>query len=176
MIAIVAAQSRNRVIGADGQLPWHMPADMARFKEITMGGIVVMGRVTYESIPSRFRPLPKRVNFVLSRDDTFRPKGCRVRPSLPGVFYDVSWDMTLGGIQDVYIIGGGQVYQEAFDYQIVDRIYLTQIEAEVEGDTFFPRLVKKDWQEIGRTEFPADAQNPLPYTFLTYHRRERLPK
>lgn len=130
MLAIVVAHGTNRVIGADGDLPWHLPSDMAFFKALTTGHPVVMGRKTYESIPSRFRPLPGRRNIVLSRDPAYAAEGAEVFGSLHAALE------AAGG--DGFVIGGGLTYAEALPR--VDRIYATEVELAPAGDTLFPEL------------------------------------
>jgi dihydrofolate reductase len=127
VIAIVVAHSRNRVIGRDGDLPWHLPADMRRFKELTSGGTVVMGRRTWDSIPERFRPLPGRRNLVVSRN------GCEA----PEVFRSVEAAIDAAGGR-CFVIGGGEVYAQALAH--ADRVYATEVDADVEGDVLFPPL------------------------------------
>jgi dihydrofolate reductase len=152
LIAIVAALSRNRVIGRDGDLPWHLPGDLKHFKELTSGGTVVMGRKTYESLPERFRPLPNRRNVVLTRNG-FDAPGADVRHSL---------DEALE--QDCFVIGGGSLYAQALP--LADRLHLTEVEADVPGDTFFPAT--PDWRVTAESE-PIE-ENGLRYRFRTYDR------
>ena len=144
MIALVVAHSRNRVIGRDGDLPWHLPTDLKRFKALTEGGTVVMGRKTWDSLPERFRPLPNRRNVVVSRG------------SLP-------LDEAL---QDAcFVIGGGEIYEQALPR--ADRVYATEIDADVEGDVVFPEL-GPEWREVERSE-PIE-ENGHVYAFVTYER------
>jgi dihydrofolate reductase len=150
VIAIVVAHSRNRVIGRDGDLPWHLPTDLRRFKALTTGGTVVMGRKTWESIPDRFRPLPDRRNVVVSRNGCDAPEVCRsVEDAL---------------IQDCFVIGGGEIYAQALP--LADRVYATEVAEEVEGDAFFPRL--DGWREVERSA-PVE-ENGHVYEFATYER------
>jgi dihydrofolate reductase len=153
VIALVVAHSANRVIGRGGELPWHLPGDLRRFKELTTGGTVVMGRKTYESIPPRFRPLPGRRNIVLSRNG-FSAPGVEVRRDLDGV------------PGDCFVIGGDSVYAQALP--LADRVYVTEIEADVAGDAFFPELPADDWRCIEESE-PFD-ENGLRYVFRVYDR------
>ncbi len=150
MVAIVVAHSRNRVIGRAGGLPWHLPTDLRRFRELTSGGTVVMGRRTYESIPERFRPLPNRRNVVVSRNGCDAPEVCR------------SVEEALAG--DCFVIGGGEVYAQALPH--TDRVYATEIDADVEGDAFFPPLT--GFREVERSE-PIE-ENGHVFSFVTYDR------
>jgi dihydrofolate reductase len=128
-ISLIVAMAANRVIGKDGQLPWHLPSDLARFKQITMGYPLIMGRKTYDSIG---RPLPGRKTIVLSRQPAYQPTGCLVLTSLDAALKEV-WDY-----DEVFICGGEELYQEALPR--CQRIYLTELEREIEGDTFFPEI------------------------------------
>ena len=153
MIAIVAALSRNRVIGRDGGLPWHLPGDLRHFKELTSGGTVVMGRKTYESIPEKFRPLPNRRNLVLTRNG-FEAPGAEIRHDLQEALEE----------QDCFVIGGATIYAQALPF--ADRLYLTEIDAEIAGDAFFPELIG-EW-DLAESE-PIE-ENGLRYRFKTYDR------
>lgn len=142
---IVAIAGKNRVIGKKGGLPWHIPDELKRFKEITMGHPIIMGRITHESIG---RVLPGRVNIVITREPNYKALGCIVVHSLDEALRQTK------GADEVFIIGGGQIYSEALP--LADKLYLTYIDKEIEGDVFFPdysdfkRLVyESDWQKHG---------------------------
>jgi dihydrofolate reductase len=156
VIACVVAHARNRVIGRDGDLPWHLPTDMRRFRELTSGGTVVMGRKTYESLPDRFRPLPNRRNLVLSRDPSYTAPGAEVFPDLASA-------LAAAG-DDAFVIGGGATYAEAL--ALADRVYATEIDADVEGDTLFPELA--GWRAVEASE--AAEENGHAFRFVTYER------
>ncbi|HEV2812383.1 MAG TPA: dihydrofolate reductase [Solirubrobacteraceae bacterium] len=149
-IALVVAHSRNRVIGRDGDLPWHLPTDLRRFRDLTTGGTVVMGRRTWESIPERFRPLPNRRNVVVSRNGCDAPEVCR---SVEEALADAC-----------FVIGGGEIYARALP--LADRVYATELAEEVEGDVFFPPL--EGWREVERSA-PIE-ENGHVYEFATYER------
>ncbi len=155
MIAIVVAHSANRVIGRDGGLPWHLPTDLRRFKELTTGGTVVMGRRTYESLPERFRPLPGRRNLVVSR------AGC----DAPEVFGSVEAALEAAG-GDCFVIGGGEVYAQTVP--LADRVYATEVAAEVDGDVFFPQLAETEWRCVERGA--TIEENDHAFSFRTYAR------
>ena len=152
MIAIVVAHSRNRVIGRDGGLPWHLPSDLERFRELTTGGTVVMGRRTWESLPERFRPLPNRRNVVVSRNGCDAPEVCR--------------DADEALVGDCFVIGGGELYGHALAR--ADRVYATEIESVIDGDAFFPELAAGEWRCVERSD--PIAENGHVYTFATYDR------
>jgi dihydrofolate reductase len=159
VISIVVAYSRNHVIGRDGRLPWHLPGDMRRFRELTTGHAVVMGRRTFESLPDRFRPLPNRRNLVLTSRRDY---------DLPGIETFQSLEAALaaaGG--DCFVIGGEQVFREALP--VADRLYLTRVEAECEGDAFFPVLDEEAWRCVDESE-PV-VENGFEYVFRVCDRR-----
>jgi dihydrofolate reductase len=159
VIGIVVAYAANRVIGRGGELPWRLPTDMRRFRELTTGGTVLMGRRTFESLPDRFRPLPDRRNVVLSRDPSYVARGSEVFTTLTSALD------ACGG--DCMVIGGGTVYDEALG--VTDTIFATEVAGDVEGDVTFPALDAAEWREADRSE-PL-AENGHTFTFVTYQRR-----
>ena len=161
-VSLVVAAAENGVIGRDGEMPWHLPADLAHFKRLTLGKPVLMGRRTHESIG---RPLPGRLNLVLSRDPQYDPEGCRRVGSLDEAIALAAAE----GAAEIMIIGGGGVYREALE--TADRIYLTRVQCAPVGDTFFPDPDPAEWREIRRQERPADDRNPFALTFLELVRR-----
>jgi len=152
MIKIIVAMSKNRVIGDSNTLIWHLPEDLKRFRQLTTGNTIVMGRKTYESIG---KPLPNRRSIIITRDPDYSVEGCEVVNSLE--------EALLLSNNDCFIIGGGEIYRQAID--IADRIYLTLINKEFEGDTSFPEL--KDWVEISYEDFDNDD---FEYSFIQYER------
>lgn len=159
-ISLVVAMAENRVIGRDNQLPWRLPADLRHFKQITLGKPVVMGRKTYESIG---RPLPKRTNIVVTRDKNYQAPGCTVVNSICEAFTAAI------AAEEIMIIGGANFYEQLLSH--ADRIYLTVIHQDFEGDTYFPPLVENDWKETGREDHEADAENSYAYSFLVLERK-----
>jgi dihydrofolate reductase len=158
VISIVVAHASNGVIGRDGGLPWRLPTDLRRFREITTGGTVVMGRRTFESIPPAFRPLPERRNIVLSSDPSYVADGAEVFDAL---------EAALGACPDgCFVIGGDATYRQALP--LADRVYATHVEASVEGDAFFPDLPESDWRCVEASE-PV-AENDHLFTFRVYER------
>lgn len=158
--SLVVAVARNRVIGRDNRLPWRLPADLAYFKQVTMGHPVVMGRRTHESIG---RPLPGRENIVVTRNRNFSAPGCTVVGSL-----DEAWKAA-GSAQEVCVIGGTSLFAEALP--IADRIHLTEVEAEVPGDTFFPEFDRGLWTEREVARHPADERHAYPFRILVLDRK-----
>jgi dihydrofolate reductase len=158
--SLVVAMARNRVIGRDNALPWRLPAELAHFKRVTLGHPVVMGRKTYESIG---KPLPGRLNIVVTRNRDFRAPGCEVVGSLQEAY------KAAGDADEVSIIGGTSLFEAALP--TADRIHLTEVDAEVEGDTWFPDFDRSQWQEREIDRYPADDRNPYPFRILLLERR-----
>ena len=152
-VVIVAAVGRNGVIGVDGGLPWRIPEDLARFKSMTMGHALVMGRATFESIG---RPLPGRSNIVLTRRPGWAHEGVDAAASLQEAL-EIAADRE----QDVYVAGGADVYRQALD--LADAMELTEVDASPDGDTWFPEVDWASWDETGRVEHPG-------FDFVTYER------
>jgi dihydrofolate reductase len=161
MVSIVVAHSSNRVIGSEGGLPWHLPSDLKRFRELTSGSAVVMGRRTFESLPEAFRPLPNRRNIVLSSDPGYRAEGAEVMASLAAALEACAGE-------ECFVIGGGATYEQALQHS--NLIYATEVDGSVEGDTTFPELPRGQWR-------CAECSEPLRengYTF-SFKRYEREP-
>ena len=159
MISIIVAASENNVIGAQGDLPWRLSDDLKRFKAVTMGKPIVMGRKTWESIG---RPLPGRQNIVVTRQADFVAEGCDVVASVAGAFE------AAGGAEEIMVIGGGQLY-ELFLPE-AQRLYLTRVHAEIDGDAFFPEIVESEWQLVDEEPREADERNEHAYTFQRFER------
>ena len=159
-ISIIVAASTNNVIGNSGGLPWRLPEDLKRFKQITMGKPIIMGRATWDSIG---RPLPGRQNIIITRQPAFSLEGCDVANS-PEQALEIA-----GNVDEVMIIGGGNIYEQFLER--TDRIYLTRIDAEIEGDTFFLELNEADWKEIEREEYPASEEREHAFAIITLDRR-----
>ena len=160
-LSIVAAVARNGVIGRDNAIPWRIPEDLARFRALTMGHAVVMGRKTWDSLPDRFRPLPGRRNVVVTRKADWAAEGAERAGSL-----DEALDL-LGDEQRVFVIGGGELYAEALP--LADELLLTEIDADVDGDTLFPSWDRTAFAEESReSHVSADG---LPFAFVEYRRR-----
>ncbi|GAB4348250.1 MAG: type 3 dihydrofolate reductase [Immundisolibacter sp.] len=159
-VILVVAAARGGVIGRDGALPWHLPADLARFRRLTLGRAVIMGRATFDSIG---RPLPGRLNIVLSRREGFTVPGVEVVSSLAEAYR-----LTAAHGGPAMVIGGAAVYAQTLgDASTVE---LTEVHADLAGDTHFPPL-GADWREVAREDHPADARNAYAYSFVTYRRR-----
>lgn len=157
--SLIVARARNGTIGKANGMPWHLPADLAHFKRVTLGHPVIMGRRTWDSIG---RALPGRRNIVVSRSPGFAAPGAEVFSSLPDAWRAVE------GSDEAFVIGGAQLYADALAQ--ADRIYLTEIAADVGGDTFFPALAPGQWRESLLGEHPADGRNPYALRFLLLER------
>ena len=158
-ISLIWAMSENRVIGSDNQLPWHMSADLQYFKRTTSGHPVILGRKNYQSIG---KPLPNRVNIVLTRARDFDAPGCKVVHSTDEAL------SVAGHETEIFIIGGAEIYKEFLP--LAQKLYITEIHADIAGDTTFPQYSNEDWQEIFREHHDADDRNPYPYSFVVCQR------
>ena len=157
-ITLIAAVARNGVIGRDNQLPWRLPADLAHFKRATMGKPMIMGRKTWESLPGL---LPHRSHIVVTRDRGYRAQGALVAHTLEEA-------VALAGGAEVSVIGGAEIYAQALP--LADRMLLTMVDVEVDGDVCFPEFDAAQWREVEREAHPADGRNPHPYAFVTLER------
>ena len=161
IISAIVAAAKNNVIGKDNQIPWYLPADLIYFKKTTLGHHVIMGRKCFRSIG---KPLPKRVNIVLTRDPFFSADGVLVAHSVEealGLAYD-------DGAEEVFILGGGEIYRDSMD--LWDKLYLTEVDIEPEGDVFFPEIVPSEWVETWREAHEPDAKNEFAYTYRLLER------
>ena len=163
-VAIIVAVADNGVIGRDNALPWKLPEDMQHFKRITMGKPIVMGRKTFESIG---RPLPGRMNIVVTRNAAWHAEGVVVVQSLEDALLQAERHCRVSGESELFVIGGEQIYRLAIDR--AEKVYLTRVYAEVDGDAFFPELAVTDWELTQRT--PGDGGAGYGYDFLVYERR-----
>ena len=156
----MAAVARGGVIGRDGGIPWRLPADMARFRDLTMGHPVIMGRRTWESLPDQFRPLPGRGNVVVTRNSDWSAQGADRAASVEDAL------RLLSSEPGVFVIGGGEIYAAALPH--ADRLLLTEIDADVEGDTFFPEWDRNVFREISRES--AVSEHGTRFAFVVYER------
>jgi dihydrofolate reductase len=158
-LSIIVAMDKNRVIGKNDTLPWHISADLKNFKKITMGKPIIMGRKTHESIG---KPLPGRENIILTRDENYQAEGCTVLHSLEDIFEHCK------EVDEIMITGGSEIYKHTLDQ--ASRLYLTEVHTEVEGDTSFPEFDLGEWKEVSREDFKADEKNDFDYSFLILER------
>jgi len=161
IVSLIVAVSENGVIGKDNGLIWHLPKDMKFFKDTTQGHHVLMGRKNFESIPHNFRPLPNRTNIIITRQSNYIAEGCVVVNSIEqGIELAKN-----NGENELFVIGGGQIYDMALKQELIDRVYLTEIHNSFDGDTFFPKL-SDQWKEVQREDCFADEKNKYDYSFL----------
>lgn len=165
-ISMIAAVSANRVIGKDNDLAWHLPDDMKFFKQTTAGHHVLLGRKNWESIPLKWRPLPNRPNIVITRNDKYQADGGTVTNSLENAL-SIAKE---ADEEEAFIIGGGDIYR--LGLPLSDRMYLTEIDAQIDGDTFFPEWDKLAWIEVSREHHEADERHAFPFDFVVYDKKK----
>jgi dihydrofolate reductase len=164
-LSVIAAVAENGVIGDRNGLPWKLSSDMKRFKAITMGKPVVMGRKTFEAIG---KPLAGRVNIVVSRRSDFAPKGVTVAPSLEAALVAAEAGARATGDEEIMVIGGGEIYRAAIG--LADRLYITHVEAAPEGDAHFPAIDPARWRAVSAERLPAGPKDTAATTFVVYER------
>lgn len=162
-LSLIAAVARNGAIGRDNQLLFRIPGDLPRLKRLTLGHPVIMGRKTWDSLPPKNRPLPGRLNIVVTRNHGWRAVGAVTAHTLEDAL-----EHTRGASQ-AFVIGGGQLYALALPY--ADRLDLTEVDQDAEGDTFFPAWKREDFTEVEREAWPASESAPFDYAFVTYQRK-----
>ena len=159
-LSIIVAMANNYAIGKDNQLLWHLPEDLKYFKRVTMGKPLIMGRKTFDSIG---RPLPGRLNIVVTRQKDWQQEGVRVVHHLDDAIKLAGAQALIDGADEIMLIGGAQLYETALAK--ADKIYLTRVDTTLEGDAFFPTLDESQWQEKKRESFSASDKNPYAYAF-----------
>lgn len=160
-LALIWAMSQNRTIGRNNALPWYLPEDLKYFKRVTMGKPIIMGRKTWDSIG---RPLPGRTNIVITRDKNFTLDSVRVVHSLDAAIKIAESVCLIDGAEEVIVIGGAEIYRLALEK--ADRLYMTQVHADVDGDACFPEFDLAQWQELAREDYSASGSNPYDYSFI----------
>ena len=161
IISLLVAMDEKRGTGKDGKLPWRLSSDLKRFRELTMGHHIIVGRKTFESIG---KPLPGRRTIVVTRNPELRPEGCQVAASVEAAIAAAR----MNGETEAFVIGGADIYKQALD--LADRIYLTQVHAEVDANTFFPEFNTDQWTECAVDRYPADDKNQHAFTFRILER------
>lgn len=162
MISFIVAMDQNRVIGKDNQLPWHLPEDLKFFKRVTMGHPIAMGRKTHDSIG---RILPGRENIIITRQKDYQSEGCKVFYSI-GDFVEYARKQN----DEIFVIGGAEIFKETFTY--ADRLYITHINEEFQGDTYFPEFNESEWELSSSDKGLKDEKNPYDYEFRIYQRKQ----
>ena len=161
MITIIAAIGLNNELGKDNDLIWHLPADLRRFKKVTSGHTIIMGRNTFESIG---KPLPNRRSIIITRNISYKKEGCEVVHSLEDAIKLIKDE------KDAFIIGGAQIYKEAIDKKLVDQLDITKVHQNFDADVFFPSIDPTSWKEVSEETFLPDEKNQYTYSFLSYKR------
>lgn len=174
-ISLIAAMAQNRVIGrnnAEGKpdLPWHLPDDFAYFKKTTLGHAIIMGRKSFDALG---RPLPKRTNIVVTRNEAFQPEGVTVVKTMEealavGQRLEAERASAEGITPELFMIGGGEIYKAALP--TATRLYLTEIQRTYEGDTYFPEFDRAEWREVSRHHHPADSRHETAFDFVVYEK------
>lgn len=162
-ISLIAAMSQNRVIGKNNDLPWRLPDDMKYFQKTTKGHVVIMGRKNFDSLPANFKPLPNRTNVILTRNKDLVAEGCEIFTELAKAV-NFAKDCKE---EELFIIGGGEVYKQSL--HLADRIYLTRINHEIEGDTYFPELAP-EWKVVEEIHHPKDDRHQYNFDFLIFEK------
>jgi dihydrofolate reductase len=161
MITVIAAIATNNALGKDNDLIWHLPADLKRFKKVTTGHYILMGRNTFESIG---RPLPNRTTIIITRNKDYFKEGCLIAHSL-----EQAVEMSKEEGQ-VFIIGGAQIYKETIAKDLAQQLDITLVHKDFEADVYFPEIDTKIWKEVARENFKADEKNKLDYSFVSYQK------
>ena len=162
MITLIAAIAKNNALGKDNDLIWYLPADLKRFKQITSGHHILMGRNTFESIG---KPLPNRTSIIITRNNDYFKDGCLIANTIEHAI-----ELTKGN--NAFIIGGAQIYKQALEKDLVDRLDITIVHHNFEADAFFPEIDKTVWKEVTREDFKADEKNKYDYSFVSYEKRK----
>lgn len=167
MVSLIAALTKNRVIGKNNDLPWHLPDDMKFFMNTTKGHAVIMGRKNYDSLPAKFKPLKERHNIVISAQPNYMAPGATVVSSWQDALNEAM--QRRAPEEEIFVIGGAQIYSLAM--ASADRLYLTEIQTKLDGDTFFPEVDKSDWIEKSRVHHAADSRHAYAFDFVVYERK-----
>ncbi|MDP4601244.1 MAG: dihydrofolate reductase [Polaribacter sp.] len=162
MITLIAAIGKNNALGKNNDLIWHLPADLKRFRQLTTGHHMIMGRKTYESIG---KPLPNRTTIIVSRNPEYFQEGCLTASSLENAIQIAKNE------EVICIVGGEQIYRKALENNLVDALDITLVHDEFDADVFFPEIDLKIWEEISRENFKADEKNKFDYSFIQYQKR-----
>ena len=167
IISLIVAVAKNRVIGKNNQLIWHLPKDMKFFMDTTIHHPVIMGRKNFESIPEKYRPLKNRNNIIITRNENYTAKGCVIVHSIEDSIEYVKKNLKS---DELFIIGGGEIYKKCLEMDIVDRMYITHIETAFDGDTFFPEINRKNWTSETIMEHVKDDKNPHDFNVVRYNK------
>jgi dihydrofolate reductase len=162
MITLIAAIAKNNALGKNNDLIWHLPADLKRFRQLTTGHHIIMGRKTYESIG---KPLPNRTTIIVTRNKDYFQEGCLLASSVAAAIQLAKNDET------ICIVGGEQIYRHVLENDLVDVLDITLVHQEFEADAFFPKIDFNIWEEVSREDFKADEKNKFDYSFIKYQKK-----
>ena len=162
MVTIIAAIANNNALGKDNDLIWHLPADLKRFKKVTSGHHILMGRNTFESIG---KPLPNRTTVIITRNKNYKQEGCIVVDSIEKAIDVAKND------EQIFIIGGAQIYKQTIASNLVDQLDITQVHHSFDADVYFPEIDSDIWKEVAREEFKADEKNKYDLSFISYKKK-----
>lgn len=162
MITIIAAIGKNNELGKDNDLIWYLPADLKRFKKMTTGHTIIMGRNTFESIG---KPLPNRRSVIITRNTSYQQEGCDVVHSLEAAIELIKDE------EAAFIIGGAQIYKETIEKDLANQLDITQVHQDFEADVYFPKIATDIWKEVSREDFSLDEKNKHDYSFLQFRKR-----
>lgn len=166
IVSLIVAIAENNGIGKDNDLLWHLPNDMKYFKEKTLNHHIITGRKNYISIPEKYRPLVNRTNIVLTRNTNFSEDGCVIKHNLrDAIDYAKS-----NNEEELFIIGGGQIYKEALEEGLIDKMYITHVHQPFEADTFFPEIDNNIWNKKSELTIEPDEKNPYKHSFVVYEK------
>lgn len=165
-VSLIVAISENNGIGKNNDLLWHLPNDMKYFKEKTLNHPIITGRKNYISIPEKYRPLVNRTNIVLTRNTDFKEENCIIKHNLKDA---LDYANTIEN-EEVFIIGGGQIYKEALEKDLIDKMYITHVHESFEADTFFPNIDLNKWRKISELTVDRDEKNPYKHSFVVYEK------
>jgi dihydrofolate reductase len=165
IVSLIAALSKNRTIGKHNTLPWSLPDDSRYFMQTTRGHYVLLGRRNYDSLPEKYKPLPNRVNVVITRQTALDAPGCLVVDSMEKAFETAR----SGGETEAFVIGGAEIYKLALP--TANKLYLTEIDGVVEGDIFFPEFNRSEWREVSRVHHPDDERHVFAFDFVVYEKK-----
>ncbi len=167
IISLIVAIAKNRVIGKNNQLIWHLPKDMKFFMDTTIHHPVIMGRKNFESIPEKYRPLKNRDNIIITRNRNYTAEGCAIVHSIEESIEYVNKNLKTN---ELFIIGGGEIYKKCLEMNVVDRMYITHIETAFDGDTFFPEINGKNWSTETIMKHAKDDKNPHDFNIVRYNK------
>ena len=167
IISLIVAIAKNRVIGKNNQLIWYLPKDMKFFMDTTIHHPVIMGRKNFESIPEKYRPLKNRDNIIITRNRNYTAEGCAIVHSIEESIEYVNKNLKTN---ELFIIGGGEIYKKCLEMNVVDRMYITHIETAFDGDTFFPEINAKNWSNETIMEHVKDDKNPQDFNIVRYNK------